>query len=177
MKTFLKLALILLCSLQLIAQESMGRKVPSVTLLPPATPSVLRGKANTVNLEFKVDPGFHINSNKPSAEYLIPTTLKLDPPTDIVVGQVTYPEGKELSFAFDPNEKLSVYSGEFTLGVNVRPLSTVIPSKYEVRGTLKYQACDNAACYPPKTVPVQFQVKVVKAPPPRKKNPAQSPHG
>jgi len=160
----------------LLAQESPGKKSPSVTMSPAPLTTVTRGKANTVTLEFRVQSGFHINSNKPSAEYLIPTTLKLDPPTDIVVGKTTYPPGKEMSFAFAPDEKLSVYSGDFTLGVSIRPLGSVLPSKYEVRGTLRYQACDNAACYPPKNLPVKFEVKVVKAPPPRKKNPAQSPH-
>jgi hypothetical protein len=58
----------------------------------------------------------------------------------------------------------------------VRPLASVLPGKYVFRGELKYQACDNAACYPPKKLPVQFEVKVVKSPPPATKNPAQSPH-
>ena len=45
-----------------------------------------------------------------------------------------------------------------------------------IRGELKYQACDNAACYPPKKLPVQFEVKVIKGPPPHRRNPGQSPH-
>jgi len=158
------------------AQESFGKKSPSVTMSPAPITTVTRGKANTVKLEFHVESGFHINSNKPSAEYLIPTTLRLDAPTDIVVGKTTYPAGQEMSFAFAPDEKLSVYSGDFTVAVSVRPLASVLPSKYEFRGNLRYQACDNAACYPPKNLPVKFEVKVVKAPPAPKKNPAQSPH-
>jgi hypothetical protein len=158
------------------AQEPSGRKIPSVTMSPPGVASVTRGKPNIVELQFHVSSGFHINSNKPSAEYLIPTVLKLDAPTDIVLGRTTYPEGQEMSFAFAPNEKLSVYSGKFDLAVTVRPLASVLPGKYAFRGELKYQACDNAACYPPKKLPVQFEVKVVKAPPPPRKNPAQSPH-
>jgi hypothetical protein len=129
-----------------------------------------------VELRFHVTPGFHVNSNKPSAEYLIPTVLKIDAPTDIVLGGTTYPEGQEMSFAFAPDEKLSVYSGEFDLQLSVRPLASVLPGRYAFRGELKYQACDKAACYPPKKLPVLFDVKVVKAPPPPRKNPAQSPH-
>jgi hypothetical protein len=45
-----------------------------------------------------------------------------------------------------------------------------------LRGNLKYQACDNAACYPPKQLPVEFEVKIAKDVPPPTKNPAQSPH-
>jgi len=160
----------------LCAQDFPARKAPSVSMTPPGVASVMRGKPNTFDLQFRVSPGFHVNSNKPSATYLIPTTLRLDAPTDIVLGRITYPEGKEMSFAFAPDEKLSVYSGEFDVQVMVHPLANVLPGKYAFRGELKYQACDNAACYPPKKLPVVFDVRVVKAPPPAKRNPAQSPH-
>ncbi len=165
-----------LCSISLWAQDSPGKKAPSVVMSPAPVATVVRGKSNGVELQFRVGSGFHINSNTPTAEYLIPTTLQLDVPTDIVVGKVTYPAGKEMSFAFAPDEKLSVYSGDFDLSVQVRPLASVMPGKYEIRGKLKYQACDNAQCFPPKQLPVDFEVKVVKAPPPHKSNPAQSPH-
>jgi hypothetical protein len=173
----LKPAFLLLLAVALLgAQDLQRRKSPSVTLTPAPPATAVRGKSTTVELRFHINSGFHINSNKPAADYLIPTTLKLDVPTDIVVGKITYPPGESVSFAFAPDEKLSVYSGEFDLAVKVRPLATVLPGKYEIRGRLKYQACDNAACYPPKQLPVDFEVKVVKAPPPVKKNPAQSPH-
>jgi hypothetical protein len=168
--------LFLLSAAPLMAQDLQGRKVPSVTLSTVPVTTAIRGKSTPVELRFHVGSGFHINSNTPSAEYLIPTTLKLDVPTDIVVGKITYPPGQQMSFAFAPDEKLSVYSGEFDLTVQVRPLASVLPGKYEIRGKLKYQACDNAACYPPKQFPMEFEVKVIKAPPPPQKNPAQSPH-
>ncbi len=159
-----------------LAQDMPVRKVPSVTMEPPPVASVTRGKTNSVELQFRVGDGFHINSNKPTEEYLIPTTLKLTPPTDLVIGRITYPAGETMSFAFAPEEKLSVYTGDFSLTLQVRPLSSVLPSKYEFHGSLRYQACDNAQCYPPKNLPVQFAVKVVKAAAPPKKNPGQSPH-
>jgi hypothetical protein len=157
-------------------QIGPGKKAPSVTLLPVAIANVTRGKANPVSLRFHIGAGFHVNSNHPKSEFLIPTTLKLNPPTDIMIGGITYPAGEEMSFAFAPDDKLSVYAGEFPLTVEVRPLAGVLPAKYMIHGELRYQACDNAACYPPKKLPVQFEVKVVKAPPPPRKNPGQSPH-
>lgn len=164
------------CAAALWAQDAPPKKGPSVTMAPTPVATVIRGKSNSVELQFRVGSGFHVNSNTPTAEYLIPTTLKLDVPTDIVVGKITYPAGKEMSFAFAPDEKLSVYSGDFSLSVQVRPLAGVLPGKYEIRGRLKYQACDNAQCFPPKQLPVAFEVKVIKAPPKPKSNPAQSPH-
>jgi hypothetical protein len=100
----------------------------------------------------------------------------MDLPTDIVLGKIEYPVGEDASFPFSPDEKLSVYSGDFTITVAVHPMQSVVPGKYEMHGVLRYQACDNAACFPPKTLPVSFEVKVVKEPPAHKANPAQSPH-
>jgi hypothetical protein len=172
-KTSLLLALL---SLPLIGQEPEGTKVPSVHMLPTPPVSIRRGSLGTADLRFRVASGFHVNSNTPTEEYLIPTVLQLDAPTDIIIGRVSYPAGELESFPFAPDQKLSVYSGEFSLSVAMRALSSVLPGSYAVRGQLKYQACDNAACYPPKRLPVEFNVKVVKAPPPPLRNPAQSPH-
>jgi cytochrome c biogenesis DsbD-like protein len=177
LKPTAKIALLfLLSTAALIAQDEPGRKAPSVTLTTPPITTVIRGKATNVALRFQVGSGFHINSNTPAADYLIPTTLKLDVPTDIVVGKIIYPAGEQMSFAFAPDEKISVYSGEFDLSVQVRPLSSMLPGKYEIRGRLRYQACDKAACFPPKQLPVAFEIKVIKAPLAPKANPAQSPH-
>jgi len=163
-------------SLPSAAQDIPSGKGPSVTMAPPALANIAAGDSGEVSLNFRVSPGFHINSNTPHAEYLIATTLKMEPPTDIVVGKVTYPAGKDMSFPFSPDEKLSVYTGDFTVEVKVRPLHTVVPGKYAMRGKLRYQACDNAQCYPPKQLPIDFDVKIVKAKAAPKKNPAQSPH-
>jgi hypothetical protein len=164
-------------SIQSVAQDDIpGKKAPSITLVATPLTVVTRGKGGSVDLQFRIGSGFHVNSNTPAQDYLIPTALKLNAPTDIVVGRVTYPAGEEMAFAFAPDEKLSVYSGAFTIGVIVRPLASVLPGKYEFRGRLKYQACDKAACYPPKELPVEFEIKVVKGAPPHTKNPAQSPH-
>ena len=168
-------SLLLLC-VWALAQDMPGPKGPTVSMAPAPLVSIVQGKSGTVPLSFRVQRGYHINSNQPKSEFLIPTALKVDAATDIVIGKVTYPEGKDMSFAFAPDEKLNVYTGDFQLAVNVRPLRTVQSGKYMIRGNLKYQACDNAACYPPKQLPVSFEVKISKAAPPARKNPAQSPH-
>lgn len=148
----------------------------SVVMQPPELISIDRGHPGTVQLQFRVAPGFHINSNQPKQEYLKKTELKLEAPTDIVIGKITYPDGEDRSFPFAPDEKLNVYTGDFAVAIVIRPLKTVLPTKYAIHGFLKYQACDNAACYPPKQLPVSFEVKIVKGKEPSRRNPAQSPH-
>lgn len=168
----------LLIGLGVQAQELSPGKTggPSVSLVAAALPSVVRGQPGSVDLRFHIANGYHINSNKPSEEFMIPTALHMGATTDIVIGKISYPPGQDMAFEFAPDQKLSVYSGYFTVGVLVRPLHTVPPGKYAMRGSLKYQACDNRACYPPKQLPVEFEVRVVKAPAAHGRRPAQSPH-
>jgi hypothetical protein len=56
-----------------------------------------------------------------------------------------------------------------------RTIGTIRAGNYRIHGELKYQACDNSACYPPKSIPVNFDVQVQNVPKARRKNPAQSP--
>ena len=171
-----KSALILSLTLLATAASAQSGKTPSVTLAPVPLVTAARTEQTVVNLNFRVGHGYHINSNTPKSEFLIPTALKMDLPTDIVLGKIDYPAGQDLTFPFSPDEKLNVYTGDFTVAVTVHPLHSVVPGKYVMHGFLRYQACDNAQCFPPKTVPVSFDVKVVKEAATHKKNPAQSPH-
>ncbi len=141
---------------------SPGRKTPSVTLAPVTAAMVARGSTATVALKFTIGSGFHINSHMPKSEFLIPTNLKFDPQPPLTVSKVDFPAGEDASFPFSPDEKLNVYSGDFTVSVTVRAPRTQAPGTYPVKATLRYQACDNAACYPPKNLPVEFQVEVGK---------------
>jgi Thiol:disulfide interchange protein DsbD, N-terminal len=175
-RSFLQTVLLTAMLSGLAVAQGRPNRAPTVELAPTLVNSIPQGTADTVELDFRVSPGFHVNSNKPKSELLIPTVLKLNPPTDIVIGRVSYPLGQEVSFPFAPDEKLSVYSATFTVKVVVRPLASVIPGKYIVRGQLKYQACDNAACYPPRLLPLDFEVRIVKSSHRVRRNPAQSPH-
>jgi hypothetical protein len=155
---------------------AQGGKGPSISFAPVPLVTAPRTTQTMVNLNFRVASGFHVNSNTPKDEFLIPTSLKMDLPTDIVLGKIAYPAGKDMTFPFSPDQKLNVYSGDFTIEVAVHPLHAVQPGKYVMHGVLRYQACDNAQCFPPKTLPVSFDVKVVKEPATHHANPAQSPH-
>lgn len=166
---------IFLASAGLVPGQTPG-KAPTLTVGTVPLVTAERTQATMVNLNFRVPPGYHINSNTPKSEFLIPTALKMDLPTDIILGKIEYPAGEDATFPFSPDEKLSVYSGDFTIALAVHPLHSVVPGKYQMHGVLRYQACDNAACYPPRTLPLSFEVKVTKEPPVHHANPAQSPH-
>jgi hypothetical protein len=158
------------------AAFAQSGKAPSVTMAPVGPVSAQRAKQTKVTLNFRVAPGFHVNSNTPKDEFLIPTALKMDLPTDIVLRKIDYPDGQDVSFPFSPDNKLNVYSGDFAITLMVHPLASVLPGRYAMRGLLRYQACDNAQCFPPKTLPIIFDVKVLKGPSAPHRNPGQSPH-
>jgi DsbC/DsbD-like thiol-disulfide interchange protein len=110
------------------------------------------GRPSTVELRFHMVPGYHVNSHTPKSELLIATTLTLQPAAGVKAGSLEYPAGKPYSFSFDPSEKLDVYMGEFTVKLPV----VASAGEHTLDGSLKYQACDNASCYPPRTLPVKI---------------------
>jgi DsbC/DsbD-like thiol-disulfide interchange protein len=125
---------------------------PKSYVIYAAEPQTVKaGKRSLLQLHFRVVDGFHVNSHTPKSELLIPTKISLGPVAGVKTEEVTYPAGTAYSFSFEPNEKLDVYSGAFTLELPV----VAEAGSHTVDGTLRYQACDNAACYPPKSLPVQ----------------------
>ena len=66
-----------------------------------------------------------------------------------------------MSFPFAPDEKLSVYSGDFAITAVVKTPPKAASGSYPVTGELRFQACDRSACYPPRSIPVKFDVTVV----------------
>jgi DsbC/DsbD-like thiol-disulfide interchange protein len=113
--------------------------------------SVAAGRRSVLELHFRVVDGFHVNSHTPKSELLIPTRIELQSSAGVKAEAVEYPAGTSYSFSFDPTEKLDVYSGDFTVKLPV----VAEAGTHTVDGTLRYQACDHAACYPPKSLPVQ----------------------
>lgn len=130
-----------------------------VTVAPPAKVAVAAGKPGEAQFHFSVLKDYHINSSAPKSEYLIPTKLTLKPPTDLVVGKIGYPPGEELVLSFS-KDKLSVYSGDFTVSAQISAARAATTGPRTIHGELKYQACNDKACFPPKSLPVTLQVEV-----------------
>jgi len=169
------LLLILLTAAFAAAQSHTSVKV---TAYPIANVTVPQGGKAKLEMMFRVMPGFHINSNKPSSELYIPTVVRLDVPTDVSVAGLEYPEGQMMGFPFDPDTKLSVYTGDIAVKGLVIAAKSTPRGTYRVHGNLRYQACDNRACYPPVSLPIAFDVTVAKPAVSKttRPNPAQSPH-
>jgi hypothetical protein len=140
------------------AQETQGRQL--VDADPVNALTVVVGHSVPAQFTFHIKPGYHINSRVPATPELIPTQLTFSPPEDLVIAKVQYPAGVLTSFPFDPTEKLSVYSGAITIRAAVLTQPKAGAGRYTVHAELKYQACDNNACYPPKRLPIAFDVRI-----------------
>jgi len=139
--------------------QGFGDK-PPVVVAPIGNVQMKTGASKNVSLDFRIGSEFHINSHTPKSPLLIPTVLKLSGPDQVTIADLKYPAGQDMSFPFSPDEKLSVYSGDFTIDAVVK--AGTAAGTYPVKGELRFQACDHSACYPPRSIPVQFQVTVAK---------------
>lgn len=131
---------------------SVGRRQHVELLTDSAT--IVAGKPEWVELRFRVDPGLHINSHTPHDELLVPTSLQIEPAAGLKVLGQEYPAGVPLHLEVGSGEVLSTYQGEFRVRVQL------VASKGEpvASGNLRYQACDNKACFPPKLLPVKIAI-------------------
>ena len=114
---------------------------------------VTAGKRSMLELHFRVQEGFHVNSHTPKSDLLLPTLLESEPQGGVMVTEAIFPAGSSYSFDFDPKEKLDVYQGAFTVQLPV----VAAAGQHELRGSLKYQACDHAACYPPRSLLISVE--------------------
>lgn len=152
------LAIVLTFALSLVATPAQKKETDYVKFeKAELAGDPAAGSRVTATLTFKIEPGFHTQSNKPSEDYFIPTILKLDPVAGIKAGEIKYPAGKEEKV--DGLDKpLSVFDKEFAITV---PLAISAQAKLPatLTGTLTYQACKGAVCFPPKKLKVEVKLE------------------
>jgi thiol:disulfide interchange protein DsbD len=104
-------------------------------------------------VEVTIAPGWHVNAHVPRDDFLIPTTLTLVPPTGVRAGDVEYPAPVERRLAFGGDKKFLLYEGTVRL---TAPLDGAPePGGARLRGGLRYQACDDSRCLPPRTIDLE----------------------
>ena len=123
----------------------------------PAKLSAARGASVEAKIPITVDAGFHVNSNHPSDDYLIPLKLTWTSLGALEGGEVTYPPPQKYDFMDKP---LSVFSGAFSLTASFKVAANAPPGPGMASGKLRYQACNSNTCYPPKTADVNLTYQV-----------------
>jgi len=103
--------------------------------------------------------GWHINSDKPNEDFLIPTQLiSLD--SRFPFAKIIFPNAKELKFSFS-EKPVSVFDGEILIAGLIRIDENIPLGIYKVPIQLRYQACNNESCMPPTKIIDTITINVV----------------
>lgn len=137
------------------------------TKTPPA--DVVRADAGNVevkaggkgeaNLKLTIAGGYHINANPPSFPYLKATELTVEPSEGVTPAQPIYPTSVTRKFAFS-KDPLAVYEGEALIKLPLTIASNAQKGAHTLKGKLRIQACDEEACYPPRTIETSIPVTI-----------------
>lgn len=119
---------------------------PSVVYLYPGQANVAAGRSASLELHFRVAPGLHINSHRPLDKFLIPATLTFPEGSGVRLVEAVYPSGSPYTSPLDGHTRLDVYSGDFVVQAKI----VASPGAHLVEAVLRYQACDNSQCQPPR---------------------------
>ena len=111
---------------------------------------VYPGSEVKLAVKVNIEDGWHINSNKPYEDYLIPTELTIGT-TYFELKKVTYPEAHDFKFSFS-EKPLSVYEGQIYIGALLETSKDIKPGKYPLKINLNYQACNDRSCLAPTSV-------------------------
>jgi hypothetical protein len=150
----LALAVPLLCLGSLYGQSS-----GHLTVGTPEKIAGKRGATVEAKIPVMVEPGFHVNSNAPKDQYLIPLKLTWTATGALESGRVAYPKPSMEKYSFSP-DPLSVYTGNFDLGATFKVAANAPAGPGLAEGKLQYQACNSNTCFPPKTVAVKISYLV-----------------
>jgi len=108
--------------------------------------------ADEIAVTLLIDPGYHINANPASYDYLIPTTLHMP---GLAAAQVRYPAPELFKPSFAP-DGVKVYAGKVELVARIE--KGALANAPAVRATVEAQACTETTCLPPSQIAVVVRV-------------------
>ena len=129
-----------------------------LTVVAPARLTIKKSEPVTAKLQLQLRPGYHVNSNTPSDEYMIPLKLTWEA-GPVEAREVIFPKPhmEKSEFAEKP---LSVFTGEFEIVTRLAAKPTASSGLGILNGKLRYQACNDKMCLPPKTLEVKLTYEI-----------------
>jgi len=114
-----------------------------------------RGKV-TLQVDVTPKPKMHVYA--PGQDGYIAVDLALTANAAFTAAKARYPAGEKYVMPA-LNETQIVYAKPFRITQEVT-LKSAAPGSVTILGTVRYQACDDAICYLPKTIPVEWKIDV-----------------
>src|ERR1043166_6977748 len=163
-RMWLLLSLLVIGAAAAPAARAQGLSGPDIKL--SGVTSIDRAAAGSkleAALVMEIPSPFHVNAHKPNETWLRPTTLTLKSMPFLTFGPVRYPQPLSKTFGFSPNKPLLVYEGHVVIRFPVTVSPKAKAGAAVIRGEVEYQACNDKACFIPRTRPVQIPITVAAA--------------
>lgn len=122
------------------------------------TKSIKRGTVGKGSITLTIPKELHINSNKPTSEFMIPTAVRLAS-NQVKITQIFYPKGKNQKFDFS-EEAINVYEGKVLIRFTFNVPKNLKSDTIKISAIVSYQACTNEVCYPPTKKEIFLAAKV-----------------
>ncbi len=151
--------LLLLISVHIFPQLSLSSqhvKIKSYLSVDKVYP----GGNFKIAVKAAVENSWHINSNKPNEDYLIPTALQIDSSNGFKLANIIYPKADEIKLAFS-DKALSVWEGEIIFYADLNVPRNIASGNYNTVVKLNYQSCNNQTCMPPAIALDTLKISVV----------------
>lgn len=170
MRQILRLVPLFLVATALLASAPAGaasagsqivRQQLAELLAVVAQEPLIQGETVEAAVEIKITPGYHVNANPPSEDWLIATEVSVRGPTGIAVGKAFYPQALEKKFDFWETP-LRVYEGNVVVGMILEIAADAPLGDRDLEIQVRYQACNDEACFAP--VEAKYTVPVTIAP-------------
>lgn len=120
---------------------------------------VYAGEEVKTAIKLNIESGWHINSNKPNEDFLVPTQITLDTAYGFKIDKFNFPQAKNINLSFS-DKPLSVYEGEVVIGAVIIIPANIKPGEYKTLVKIDYQSCNNATCLAPVTLTDTLTIKV-----------------
>ena len=153
-KTLLLIAF-LLVPVQIYSQSSNDVKVTG-SITPDKTK---KGRTVRATVVMEIPNGLHVQSSKPLDKFLIATKLDVETPSGMTAGAIAYPRALMRSLKFSKNQ-VAVYEGRAIIRFNVTVPPSYSGGSGEIKGKLRFQACNDESCFPPVTREVKMWLNV-----------------
>ncbi|MRR12681.1 hypothetical protein EG835_09545, partial [bacterium] len=145
-----------------MTSATLRRLAATVALLIcSATPLAAQGPGDEL-LGATIEPGWHVNSNKPSEDYLIPTEAALARVEGLSFGPPAYPAHKEMKLPFS-DTPLALFDGETVIVVEGTAAADASPGPRTLRATLDFQPCNDAQCLAPAQAEATLEIELAPA--------------
>lgn len=124
-----------------------------------APDKIKKGRSVRATVLMDIPHGLHVQSNKPLDKFLVPTKLDVETPSGMSVGPISYPRPLMRKLKFSKGN-VAVYEGKAMIRFNVTVPANYSGGSGEIKGKLRFQACNDEACFPPVTREVKMWLNV-----------------